>query len=100
MYDYTICNLPDESLFYRQCEALEKNIPGLIKEEFLEDVDSSLIQRYEKDGKKIKVYNDIDVGALYVKSEIELTQYFPKGKAVDEIECADQYLRSVDAVAV
>ncbi len=38
MLHYTICNMPNEELFYKQCAALEKNIPELMKEPLLEDV--------------------------------------------------------------
>ena len=32
MYSYTICNQPESKLFEKQCHALEKHIPDLIKE--------------------------------------------------------------------
>ena len=78
MYHYQICNIPDEELFYKQCAALERNIPGLEKTPLLEDVDGSLTQVYKKDGKEIAVHNSEYVGALYIDSEIELKQYFKK----------------------
>lgn len=78
MHHYAICNIPDEELFYKQCAALEKNIPELMKEPLLEDVDGSLTQVYKKDGKKISVHNSEYVGSLYIDSEVELTQYFKK----------------------
>ena len=73
-YDYTICTEPDEDIFKRQCAALEKHIPLLEKERLMIDVDNTKIQIYLKDGKKIKVKNDYMVGAVYIQSEIELTQ--------------------------
>lgn len=76
MYSYTICNQPDSELFKKQCLALEKHIPDLIKGELLEDVDGSQIQAYTKDKAKILVYNSEYVGALYIESEIELEQFF------------------------
>ena len=39
MYNYTICNQADASLFYCQCKALEDRIDGLQEKRFLEDVD-------------------------------------------------------------
>lgn len=75
-YDYTICTEPDEDIFKRQCAALEKHIPLLKKEPLMTDVDNTKIQIYFKDGKKIKVKNDYMVGAVYIQSEIELTQFF------------------------
>lgn len=80
MYHYTICNTPDEELFYKQCAALEKNIQGLEKDSLLDDVDGSLTQLYKKEGKEISVHNSEYIGALYVDSEIELTQFFKRWK--------------------
>ncbi len=76
MYSYTICNQPDSKLFEKQCLALEKHVPDLIKGDLLEDVDGSQIQVYAKDEAKILVYNSEYVGALYIESEIELEQFF------------------------
>ena len=41
MYQYTICNQPDEDIFRRQCEALERKISGIVKVSELTDVDTS-----------------------------------------------------------
>lgn len=78
MYHYTICNIPDEKLFYKQCAALEKNIPCLERGLLLKDVDGSLTQLYKKEGKEISVHNSEYIGALYIDSEVELTQFFKK----------------------
>ena len=75
-YTYNICTVPDKTLFYKQCAALEKHIPNLKKLDFLHDVDDSLIQLYEKDGQSIKVCNSEYVGALYIKSNIDLDKFF------------------------
>ena len=76
MFNYTICNQPDKDLFEKQCRALEKHIPSLIKKDFLHDVDDSMTQIYQKDGAEILVHNSYYIGELYVESEIELTQFF------------------------
>ncbi len=78
MYHYTICNIPDEELFYKQCAALEQNVPDLEKDLLLKDVDGSLTQIYKKSEKEISVHNSEYIGALYIDSEIELTQFFQK----------------------
>lgn len=75
-YDYTIYAEANEELFFKQCAALENKIPHIIKSEHLTDVDGTLIQRYALKGANIIVCNDEDTGALYVKSEIELAQFF------------------------
>lgn len=76
MKTYNICNQPDEKLFYMQCRALEKNIPDLEKCDIITDVDGSGVQEYIIDGKSIKVHNDLYIGALYIKSDIDLEKYF------------------------
>ena len=76
MYDYTICSEPDEEIFKKQCKALEKHIPNLEKTEMLVDVDSSKTQIYIKDGKQIAVHNSYYIGAVFIKSEIDIQQFF------------------------
>ena len=51
MYHYSICTIADEVIFQKQCRALETHLPHLVKDELLEDVDGSLMQRYWLDGK-------------------------------------------------
>lgn len=76
MYHYSICNMPDKELFYKQCKALEKKVPGLVKKDFLSDVDGSLTQIYSKEDSRVEVHNSEYIGALFVDSEIELEQFF------------------------
>jgi len=77
MYEYNICNQADEEMFTKQCAALEKNIPNLRKDKLLIDVDETKIQSYKLGLNNIVVYNDYCIGAVYIRSEIELKQYFP-----------------------
>lgn len=76
MFEYNIYNQADEVIFEKQCLALEKNIPNLIKKDLLIDVDESKIQEYDLKGSKITVYNSTYLNEVYVKSEIELEPYF------------------------
>lgn len=78
MYKYSICNQADEEIFLKQCNALERKIPGLIKQKLLIDVDNSKIQEYILNGKKVTVYNSNYDDEVYVKSEVDLLQYFNK----------------------
>lgn len=76
MYQYTICNQPDEEIFNRQCKALEQHIPDLTLVQDMRDVDGSLIRIYSKENATIKVKNDHYVGGVFIDSDIELTSYF------------------------
>lgn len=60
MYHYSICTIADNVIFQKQCRALETHLPHLVKDELLEDVDGSLMQRY----------------CPYIDSEVELESYF------------------------
>lgn len=60
MYHYSIYTIADEVIFQKQCRALETHLPHLVKDELLEDVDGSLMQRY----------------CPYIDSEVELEPYF------------------------
>ena len=76
MFDYTAH--PDNSpeKFKMICSEIEKRIPDAMKKDLLVDVDGSTIQTYSLSGKDIDVYDDYDVGAVYVKSEIDLQEIF------------------------
>ncbi len=76
IYDYTIFPGNSPQKFKEFCENLEKTIPHLHKDKLLIDVDGSTIQSYKYKGKDIDVYDDYDVGAVYVKSEINLDNLF------------------------
>ena len=68
MFEYNICTVPDRNIFIKQCKALEKHIPDIIKGDLLKDVDKSETQIYTVNNKKIFVYNSFYVGAVYIKS--------------------------------
>lgn len=72
MYKYNIHKLADEGIFNRICKKIESNIERLQKDKAIIDVDGSAIQVYKKDGKFIKVYNDYEVDAVYIDSEINI----------------------------
>ncbi|RDY22874.1 hypothetical protein CHF27_011180 [Romboutsia maritimum] len=76
MYEYSICNQADEEIFKKQCKALEDKIPNLEKCNLLTDVDESKLQKYILNGNEINVYNSYYINEVYIKSQIELTQYF------------------------
>lgn len=71
-FDYNVS--PDNSpeAFKKVCKKLEEHFYDLIKEPLLVDVDGTTIQTYTRQGKKIVVFDDYDIGAVFVQSEIEL----------------------------
>lgn len=76
MFEYYICNMADDDIFRKQCVAIERNIAPLSKEKLLKDVDGTLIQIYDYAGNTIEVCSDHSTDEVYVKSEIELKQFF------------------------
>jgi len=72
MYDYTI--FPDNSPkeFKKACKMIQKALPNVTPHDLLIDVDGSTIQTFEYEGQEINVYDDYDVGAVYVISEVNL----------------------------
>lgn len=75
MYEYQICNVEDDDIFYKQCRALEKNIPNIVKKKFI--AADILLQEYTVGDSEITVINEWTDG-VYIKSEIDLTQFFKK----------------------
>ena len=75
MFDYTIYpnNSPKE--FKKVCDKIKALFPNAIEQPLLTDVDGSTVQTFIQGGKDIDVYDDYDVGAVYVKSEIELDMF-------------------------
>ena len=72
MYSYTISKEVKEEKFFETCEIIEKSIKDYKKSDLLMDVDGSLIQKYSTPKGLIKVFNDYDIYAVYVDSEIEI----------------------------
>ncbi len=79
-YDYTIH--PDNSpeRFKRVCQIIEQAYPEMKKAELLVDVDGSTIQIFGEEPNEIIVYDDYGVGALYIKSDIDLTTIIEKAR--------------------
>ena len=76
MYKYNIYKMADNNMFKETCKKIENGMSGLKAEAPLVDVDGTVIQIYEVGEKKIKVYNDYEVDAVYIDSEINLDQLF------------------------
>lgn len=72
MYEYNIH--PDNSpeLFIMISNLIERSLPDFEKKKLLVDVDGTTIQTFSKNGKDIDIYDDYDVGAVFVKSEVDI----------------------------
>ena len=77
MFDYNLFDKTNEKVYNDAVMLIEKEFPYYYKERELIDVDSTRIQVFSKDGKSvIKVFNDTNIGAVYINSEIDLSDYF------------------------
>lgn len=76
MFTYNISKTADNKVFKDTCKQIEKHNVNLSPEKPIVDVDGSVIQIYTDGDKKIKVYNDYEVDAVYVNSYISLDNLF------------------------
>ena len=76
MFTYNISKSADIKVFEDTCKTIENSNIKLSSEEPLADADGSVIQIYNDKGKKVKVYNDYEVDAVYVDSDINLDSLF------------------------
>ena len=75
-FDYTIYPDNSQEVFKNTCTKIENNYPDIVKENLLTDVDGTTIQIYHIGRKKIAVYDDYEVGAVYVRSDVNLESVF------------------------
>ena len=77
MFEYTICKDNSAKEFKRACRIIASNYPELNMEPLLIDVDGSTIQPFTKAGKKvIIIYDDYDIGVVFLKSEKDVSGCF------------------------
>lgn len=76
LFDYTICRENSPIKFKSVCQNIERFFPSATKKRLLVDVDGSTIQTYTENGKDIDVFDDYDIGAVYIKSEVDLSHLF------------------------
>ena len=72
-YTYNVKPNNDQKAFKSICKLIERHFSNATKEQLLIDVDGSTIQNYYYLGKKIRVLDDYDVGAVWVDSEVDLS---------------------------
>ena len=73
-YLYPIHNEMSKTEFSKTCRKIQKGLKGLEPEEIIEDIGYSQIQIYHFEGQKIGVYNDECIDAVYVCSDVELSE--------------------------
>ena len=76
MFFYIVEKAASAKAFEKACRLIEAHFKEIGKEKLLEDVDGTTIQIYHNGNKKIKVYNDYEIDAVYIDSEIELKNLF------------------------
>lgn len=74
MFSYNIAKSADKSSFNHTCSLIESKLENIKKNELLEDVDGTQIQLYNTPNGKIKIFNDYEVDAVYIDSEIDLSK--------------------------
>ena len=77
MIKYNVHNVADNKKFKMACDKIESNIKDLSIETLI-DVDGSIIRTYNSDNGRIEVYNDYEVDAVYIDSEINLDGLFQR----------------------
>ena len=73
-YLYPVHNEMSKTEFSKTCRKIQKGLKGLEPEEIIEDIGYSQIQIYHFEGQKIGVYNDECIDAVYVCSDVELSE--------------------------
>ncbi|MBE1554795.1 hypothetical protein [Sporosarcina limicola] len=69
---YDVCNVTDRDLFEKCFEKLKKIEDFNPEGKVLEDVDGSLLAVFKYQGTKVVLLNDEQIGALYIKSEMDI----------------------------
>lgn len=77
-FDYNLCPDYNEQVFEGACKKIEERYPDIIKKEIVVDEDFSCFQTYLLNKKQIRVNNDWLIGAVYVESDVDLSELFGK----------------------
>lgn len=80
MYSYNICEEANNAEFNKVCDLIEKYF-SFRKQYPLIDVDGSIIQEYVSGNMMVKVFNDYEVDAVYIESNMELNNIFGQQQA-------------------
>ena len=72
MYKYTVYKEADNEKFKEACKKIVNGLDNLTVNQPIIDVDGSIIQKYTSPNGNIKVFNDYEVDAVYIDSEVDL----------------------------
>lgn len=76
MFEYNIHTENSPAIFKQTCEKIEKAFPDAKKSRVFVDVDGTTIQTFTEGGKDIDIFDDYEVGAVFVKSKVNLNHIF------------------------
>ena len=79
-YDYTVNPENSSESFRELCEIIARQYPTFRREELFIDDDGSTIQVFSSEGKEIVVYDDYNVGAVFVVSDVDISNNSPDEK--------------------
>ena len=77
MFNYGINPEANERIFYYVCQSLDL-IEGMVAVDQTTDVDETLIQTYRYHGYTVNVFSDTEIDAVFIKSEIEISDLLTK----------------------
>jgi hypothetical protein len=75
-FEYTIFRDNSPKMFKAACGLVKETFPDFHAEKLLIDVDGSTIQVFCRGDNEIIIYDDYDVGAVLVKSDVDLSRIF------------------------
>ena len=81
-YQYVLFLTANEIKFYEFKEQIEKQIPFIKLKDNIQDVDSSTLIYYEKEGKEFALVNDYQLGDITLYSDIDLNEYIKPYKLI------------------
>lgn len=75
MFSYNVWKEASNTKFNNVCKKIEDSL-NVKKKPPIIDVDGSIVQIYADGNKNVKVYNDYEVDAVYIDSDIDLSKVF------------------------
>lgn len=86
MFNYQIYRYNSQKIFKKVCAEIIKAYSNIKKNRLHIDVDCSAIQEYRLNGKEILVFDDYYTEAVYIKSEVDLSEFVDNFKITEEDE--------------